>query len=272
MILASARTEHRRLPLDADLRLHAADHRVHRRSSCCSPPGCARRTRAPTDAILGFLRDVCEPFLRIFRRVLPSLRRLRLQPDPRDHRARDPQQHRGPRHHPRLSARWQVGRTIGAAGAVAAGAALVALALVAASWSLDQLSKHAVEQLDRARRRTPPAARRAAREHPQPRRRLRLPPGQPRRRDDPDRRSRSCVLLVYFARHADTPLIWLPTGMLLGGALGNILDRAAPRLGDRLRQAPARLAAVQPRRRLDHARHPAAVPDRRARARRDATP
>ncbi|HMD57276.1 MAG TPA: YggT family protein [Solirubrobacteraceae bacterium] len=25
-----------------------------------------------TDAILGFLRDVCEPFLRIFRRVLPS--------------------------------------------------------------------------------------------------------------------------------------------------------------------------------------------------------
>ena len=33
------------------------------------------------------------------------------------------------------------------------------------------------------------------------------------------------VLLVYFARHATTPLIWLPTGMLLGGALGNILDR-----------------------------------------------
>jgi signal peptidase II len=33
------------------------------------------------------------------------------------------------------------------------------------------------------------------------------------------------ILLVYFARHADVPLIWLPTGMLLGGALGNILDR-----------------------------------------------
>ncbi|HEY5192448.1 MAG TPA: signal peptidase II [Solirubrobacteraceae bacterium] len=33
------------------------------------------------------------------------------------------------------------------------------------------------------------------------------------------------VLLVYFARHRDKPLIWLPTGMLLGGALGNILDR-----------------------------------------------
>jgi len=34
------------------------------------------------------------------------------------------------------------------------------------------------------------------------------------------------VLLVYFARHSSRPLVWLPTGMLLGGALGNILDRA----------------------------------------------
>lgn len=33
------------------------------------------------------------------------------------------------------------------------------------------------------------------------------------------------VLLVYFARNRDKPLIWLPTGMLLGGALGNVLDR-----------------------------------------------
>ncbi len=33
------------------------------------------------------------------------------------------------------------------------------------------------------------------------------------------------ALLVYFARHATRPLIWLPTGMLIGGALGNILDR-----------------------------------------------
>jgi signal peptidase II len=33
------------------------------------------------------------------------------------------------------------------------------------------------------------------------------------------------ALLVYFARHARRPLFWLPTGMLLGGALGNIVDR-----------------------------------------------
>ena len=34
-----------------------------------------------------------------------------------------------------------------------------------------------------------------------------------------------CVLVGYFAMHATLPLIWLPTGMLLGGAIGNILDR-----------------------------------------------
>ena len=33
------------------------------------------------------------------------------------------------------------------------------------------------------------------------------------------------ALLVYFARHATRPLYWLPTGLLLGGALGNIADR-----------------------------------------------
>jgi signal peptidase II len=33
------------------------------------------------------------------------------------------------------------------------------------------------------------------------------------------------ALLVYFALHATRPLVWLPTGMLIGGALGNILDR-----------------------------------------------
>lgn len=33
------------------------------------------------------------------------------------------------------------------------------------------------------------------------------------------------ALLLYFARHAERPLIWLPTGLLLGGALGNIIDR-----------------------------------------------
>ena len=30
---------------------------------------------------------------------------------------------------------------------------------------------------------------------------------------------------MYFALHSTRPLIWLPTGMLLGGALGNVIDR-----------------------------------------------
>ena len=33
------------------------------------------------------------------------------------------------------------------------------------------------------------------------------------------------ALLGYFALHTTRPLIWLPTGMLLGGALGNVIDR-----------------------------------------------
>jgi signal peptidase II len=33
------------------------------------------------------------------------------------------------------------------------------------------------------------------------------------------------ALLIYFVRNAARPLIWLPTGMLVGGAAGNILDR-----------------------------------------------
>ncbi|MDX6667208.1 MAG: signal peptidase [Solirubrobacteraceae bacterium] len=33
------------------------------------------------------------------------------------------------------------------------------------------------------------------------------------------------LLVAYFATHADRPLVWLPTGLLVGGALGNMLDR-----------------------------------------------
>lgn len=33
------------------------------------------------------------------------------------------------------------------------------------------------------------------------------------------------LLLLYFARHAERPLLWLPTGLVLGGALGNLVDR-----------------------------------------------
>ena len=34
------------------------------------------------------------------------------------------------------------------------------------------------------------------------------------------------ALLVFFARNRDRPLVWLPTGLLIGGATGNLIDRA----------------------------------------------
>jgi signal peptidase II len=33
------------------------------------------------------------------------------------------------------------------------------------------------------------------------------------------------ALLTHFALHPSRPLLWLPTGLLLGGAFGNLLDR-----------------------------------------------
>lgn len=37
------------------------------------------------------------------------------------------------------------------------------------------------------------------------------------------------ILIAYFALHSARRLLWLPTGLLLGGAAGNLVDRA--RLG-----------------------------------------
>jgi signal peptidase II len=34
------------------------------------------------------------------------------------------------------------------------------------------------------------------------------------------------ALIVFFVLHSGQPLVWLPTGLLLGGALGNLIDRA----------------------------------------------
>jgi signal peptidase II len=34
------------------------------------------------------------------------------------------------------------------------------------------------------------------------------------------------LLVVYFLVHRDMPWLWLPVGLLLGGALGNLADRA----------------------------------------------
>ena len=34
------------------------------------------------------------------------------------------------------------------------------------------------------------------------------------------------ALVFFFVTHTGRPLVWLPTGLLLGGALGNLIDRA----------------------------------------------
>ena len=39
------------------------------------------------------------------------------------------------------------------------------------------------------------------------------------------RRHLVLALLVFFATHRRRPLVWLPTGLLLGGAAGNLIDR-----------------------------------------------
>ncbi len=33
------------------------------------------------------------------------------------------------------------------------------------------------------------------------------------------------ALFAYFATHLNRPLVWLPTGLLAGGAIGNLVDR-----------------------------------------------
>jgi signal peptidase II len=35
------------------------------------------------------------------------------------------------------------------------------------------------------------------------------------------------ALVVYFARNAGRPGLWIPVGLLAGGALGNVVDRVA---------------------------------------------
>ena len=67
---------------------------------------------------------------------------------------------------------------------------------------------------------------------------------------DRDRASRSAGLVAYFVANSDVPFLWLPVGLILGGALGNLADRARDGAVDRLHR-PDRLAGLQSRRRGD---------------------
>ena len=80
LVLASARDRSRELHLDADRRLHAADPRCTSSLQWLFAFGLRPPYSRASSAVLGFLRDVCEPFLRIFRRLLPSFGGLDLSP------------------------------------------------------------------------------------------------------------------------------------------------------------------------------------------------
>ena len=156
-----------------------------------------------SDAVLGFLRDVCEPFLRIFRRLLPSFGGIDFSPILAIIIAVHRQQRRRPGHHPRLSARClerqPVHASVRASGRRRRWRS--AAPPLASSRSRMAARRARVRGRDRARpaeqargrtldrpgRRTQIPAGGAARQHAQPRRRLRLPARQPPRRDDPDR-------------------------------------------------------------------------------------
>ena len=183
----------RRLPLDADLRLHAADHRLHRR------PAAVRRRAAP--AVLAHDRRACSASCATSANrscgssaaFSPRVRRPRLQPDARDHRAvrsstasssraSSTAEHASMRSSTRqLDQRGAPART--PTGRVAHSwrrwllAALVMVCVVV----IDQLSKHRGRNsiIPGEERRFLPGV--AAREHAQPRRRLRLSARQPRR-------------------------------------------------------------------------------------------
>jgi hypothetical protein len=61
------------------------------------------------------------------------------------------------------------------------------------------------------------------------------------------------LLLVYFATHARRPLLWLATGLLLGGRAGQPPRSRSRRRRHRLHR-PAPVAGLQRRRHRDHRR------------------
>ena len=197
MILASARTPDRRLPVDADLRLHAADHPLHR------DPAAVLRRAAP--AVLAHDRRRARLPARHLRTVPahlpppdPGVRRDRLQPDPGDLHAAD-RQHTRPKsaaiYDTTAGAAWARQRIARAPDGRPSGRGPRACpgrgpAPCSCSRSCfhhaisGRASARASSCVDLRQGKTRAAARRAAGQHAQPRHRVRLPPGQPHRRDD----------------------------------------------------------------------------------------
>ena len=162
----------------------------------------------PLNAVLDFLRDVTEPYLRIFRRLPLRDRPARPLPDRRDPRAADRRRdHRGlidpvvtpagprrawwppPRSRADQAAKALVRSTIDRADASTSSSA--------STWSTSATAG--------SRSGCSPAA-------------------APCWCSSRWRRWRRCW--CSSPRHRDRPLVWLPTGLLIGGAAGNLIDRA----------------------------------------------
>ena len=107
-------------------------------------PCCSRSASRPpyarcTDAVLNFLRDVCDPYLKIFRKFIPPIGMFDLSADDRDHRSVHREDGRGQPDHglnPDVVVMTQAARSLRTVAF--ARAALVAAIVIA----LDQITKH----------------------------------------------------------------------------------------------------------------------------------
>ena len=147
-VLATVAGRHRRLRERGVPRLHDACIFVYILSNCCLAFGGRVPYSRWSDAVLGFLRDICEPYLRDLPPGHPTVRPVRLQPDHRDHPAAD--RRRDPRGHHRAADGGRAwARTVAVAIAVIAldqvTKALVD-ANIARGGSEDVVARHPVRQ------------------------------------------------------------------------------------------------------------------------------
>ena len=234
---------HRRLRRRAVPRLHDPDLRLHPAQLVFSfgarmPYNRAARTRSLELPARRDRARTCGSSGASSRRWSGA---ARPQPDRRDHRAA-----RSSAASSSASIRGLRRPCAPAARAARAGAAR------GRSWSLDQVDQGARASTRIARgeqRRRDPRPR--PRQRAQHGRRVRLLLGRRRRWScRADGGGARAAARATSRAHRRSRWLWLPTGLLLGGALGNLVDRVARRRGDRLHR-PAAVAGVQRRR---HAR------------------
>ena len=179
-----------------------------------------------SDAVLTFLRDVCEPYLRLFRRFIPPIGMFDFSPMIAIIvlyivRTIVVNADLG------LTGRVDGDRSEHIARTSARPRSLAWSAVAAAVVALDQLTKHTGQR---------PGSRPATLDKF-------LPASSSSTSATPASPS-ACspgggtlvlvftlvalaVLLVYFTVRPTRPWLWLPTGLLIGGAIGNLIDRIA---------------------------------------------